>query len=153
MTPTARTYWCGAPPALLALRDVRRAGCNSPAVRAAMVRLVGTQGEGTGRCWARTERGVWREGEEESLILKHSHSGEICVDFNLMEWYFFFLFVFQLTTVFAAVKDAGSAAAPGKERQRWCHQPVDNAALPWSQCNATSCREVGKRWTSVHLHY
>lgn len=45
-----QTYWRGAASALLALRDVRRAGCNSPAVRAAMVHLVGAQGEGTGRC-------------------------------------------------------------------------------------------------------
>lgn len=58
-----------------------------------------------------------------------------------MFWGFFSLslFVFQLTTVFAAVQDAGSAAAPGEERERRCHQPVDDAALPWSQRNATSC--------------
>lgn len=56
----------------------------------------------------------------------------------------FFFSLCQLTTVFAAVKDAGSAAAPGEERERWCHQPVDDAALPWSQRSATSCMEEGR---------
>lgn len=46
---------------------------------------------------------------------------------------------FKLTTIFAIVEDTGGTAAPGKERQRWSHQPVDDAALPWTQCKTTGC--------------
>lgn len=54
------------------------------------------------------------------------------------------VFSFQLTTIFAVVEDTCSTAAPGEERQRWRHQPVDYTALPWTQCKATGCRQEKK---------
>lgn len=42
-------------------------------------------------------------------------------------------------TIFAIVKDTGSTAAPSEERECWRHQPVNNAALPWTQSEAAGC--------------
>lgn len=52
-----QTYGCGAP-SVLALSDVWCAGRHSPTVGAAVVGLVGAQGEGTGRGRTGTERRV-----------------------------------------------------------------------------------------------
>jgi len=49
-------------------------------------------------------------------------------------------FLSKLTTIFAIFEDTGSTAAPGEEGQCWRHQPVDDAALPRTQCQATRCR-------------
>lgn len=66
-----QTYGCGAP-SVLALSDVWCAGRHSPAVGAAVVGLVGAQGEGTGRGRTGTERRVW-EGGRGDVQLKHGN--------------------------------------------------------------------------------
>lgn len=45
-------------------------------------------------------------------------------------------------TVFSICEDTSSTAAPGEERKSWRHQPVDYAALPWTQRKAA--RSVGR---------
>lgn len=54
-----RTYRCGAP-SVLTLGDVWCAGCHPPAVGAAVVGLVGAQGEGTGGGRTRAKKRVWK---------------------------------------------------------------------------------------------
>lgn len=46
-------------PSVLALGDIWCAGRHSPALGAAVVGLVGAQGEGTGRGRAGTDKGIW----------------------------------------------------------------------------------------------
>lgn len=141
---SGQIYRRGAPSAL-ALCDVRRAGRHPPAVGAAVMGLVGAQGEGAGRGWTGAEGRVWRGGRHQMESDLNVFSQTTQFKLMLIPFVCLVFLDFQLTSIFAIAEDTGSTAAPGEERQRRCHQPVNYAAFQWTQCKATGCREEGQK--------
>lgn len=87
-----------------------------------------------------TRWGDWPRpsGDREGSLLEKKRS-RVIKRFNVKQKVELIFFFFQLTTI-SAIEDTGSTAAPSEKRQRWRHQPVDDAALPWTQCKAAGCR-------------